>query len=217
MFKNMKIGVRLGVGFGLVVLLMIVIATIGITRMAILNASLDNVNNDKWPKVLLLQDGLSGVNVISLGGRDILIAADRHGVQTAKEEIYAGRASLGKAWEKLKPTLLEPEGMRMFELIISSRTRYVAAQDQLIKLAEEGRIDEGRSFMGYEFRPAAEEYRQRVNNLIEFQGALMNDLGREAAEQYNQARTLMFAMSVIAFLLAAAIAYWVTRDRKSVV
>lgn len=42
MFKNMKIGVRLGVGFGLVVLLMIVIATIGITRMAILNASLED-------------------------------------------------------------------------------------------------------------------------------------------------------------------------------
>jgi len=74
MFKNMRIGVRLGMGFGLVVVLMVAIAVIGITRMATLNESLENINNDKWPKVLLLQDGLAGVNAIGLGARDILMA-----------------------------------------------------------------------------------------------------------------------------------------------
>jgi len=69
MFKNMKIGVRLGVGFGLVVVLMVAIAVIGITRMAVLNESLENVNHDKWPKVLLLQDGLAGVNAIGPSAR----------------------------------------------------------------------------------------------------------------------------------------------------
>ncbi len=212
MFKNMKIGVRLGLGFGLVVLLMIVIAIIGITRMAVLNASLENVNNDKWPKILLLQDGMAGVNLIGLGGRDILLATDRHGIQSAKDDIYSGRASIGKAWEQLKPTLTEAKGIQMFELIVDSRTRYIMAQDQLIKLAEEGRIDEGRSFMGFEFRPAAEEYRKRVNDLIHFQGVLMSELGEAARQQYNQARILMLVMSAVALLLAVAIAYWVTRS-----
>jgi len=108
MFKNMKIGVRLGVGFGLVVVLMVAIAVIGITRMAVLNESLENVNHDKWPKVLLLQDGLAGVNAIGLGARDILMATDRPGIQAAKERILEGRSNIGKAWEKLKPTLVQP-------------------------------------------------------------------------------------------------------------
>ena len=34
MFKNLKIGVRLGLGFGLVVLLMIVLGIVGIVRVA---------------------------------------------------------------------------------------------------------------------------------------------------------------------------------------
>lgn len=34
MFKNMKIGTRLGLGFGLVLILLSVIAFIGITRLA---------------------------------------------------------------------------------------------------------------------------------------------------------------------------------------
>lgn len=105
MFKNIKIGMRLGMGFGLVVVLMVIIAIIGITRMAVLNESLDNVNSDKWPKILLLQDGLAGVNAIGLGGRDILMATDKQGVQSAKENILAGRTSIAKAWEQIKPTL----------------------------------------------------------------------------------------------------------------
>ncbi|OJW52617.1 MAG: methyl-accepting chemotaxis protein, partial [Thiobacillus sp. 65-1059] len=212
MFKNMKIGVRLGVGFGLVVVLMVAIAIIGITRMAVLNESLENVNHDKWPKVLLLQDGLAGVNAIGLGARDILMARDQPGIQAAKERIIEGRNNIGKAWEKLKPTLVQPKGIEMFQLILESRERFIAAQNQIIKLAEEGKAEEGRAFMESEFRPAANEYRKRVNDLVQFQGELMNELGKTASEQYSQARTLMLAMGAAAFLLAIGIAFWVTRS-----
>jgi methyl-accepting chemotaxis protein len=212
MFKNMKIGVRLGLGFGLVVVLMVAIAIIGSTRMAMLNESLENVNNDKWPKILLLQDGLAGVNAIGLGGRDILMATDKTGIQSAKEHILEGRGNIAKAWEKLKPTLVQPRGMEMFQLILEAREKYIAAQDQIIKLAEEGKAEEGLVFLESSFRPAANDYRKRVNDLIQFQGELMNELGQAAAEQYNQARSLMLAMSVAAFLFAAGLAFWVTRS-----
>lgn len=212
MFKNMRIGMRLGMGFGLVVVLMVIIAVIGITRMAVLNASLENVNNDKWPKILLLQDGLAGVNAVGLGARDILMATDKQRVQSAKENILAGRASIGKAWEQLKPTLIQPKGQELFQLILESRERYIAAQEQIIKLAGEGKGEEGRAYLESSFRPAANEYRKRVNDLIQFQGELMDELGKTASEQYNQARTLMLAMSVAAFLFAAGIAFWVTRS-----
>lgn len=212
MFKNMKIGARLGLGFGLVVVLMVIIAVIGTTRMAVLNESLDNVNNDKWPKILLLQDGLAGVNTIGMGARDILMATDEQGKQSAKENIIAGRASIAKAWEQLKPTLKEPKGMEMFQLILDSRARYIAVQDQIIKMVEESKVEEGQLFLESEFRPAADEYRKRVNDLIQFQGGLMNELGKVASEQYNQARMVMLSMSMAAFLVAAGIAFWVTRS-----
>ena len=212
MFKNMKIGARLGLGFGLVVVLMVIIAVIGTTRMAVLNESLDNVNNDKWPKILLLQDGLAGVNTIGMGARDILMATDEQGKQSAKENIIAGRASIGKAWEQLKPTLKEPKGMEMFQLILDSRARYIAVQDQIIKMVEESKVEEGQLFLESEFRPAADEYRKHLNDLIQFQGGLMNELGKVASEQYNQARMVMLSMSMAAFLVAAGIAFWVTRS-----
>ncbi len=212
MFKNMKIGVRLGIGFGLVVVLMVAIAMIGITRMSSLNESMENVNHDKWPKVLLLQEGLAGVNAIGLAARDLLMAGDKTGMETAKGRMLEARGNIGKAWDKLKPTLANPRGIEIFQQIMDSRERYIAAQNQLIKFAEEGKVEDGRAFMESEFRPAANQYRGRVDELVQFQGELMSELGTTASAQYNQARTLMLGMSVAAFLFAAVIAFWVTRS-----
>jgi len=212
MFSNMKIGMRLAVGFGIVVALLVAIAVIGLTRLASLNASLENITNDKWPKVLLLQDGLAGVNEIGLSARDLLLAADKAGQQRAKERILEARGNIGKSWEKLKPTLANPKGKEMFEQILAARDNYIAAQNQVIKLAEEGKGEEARASMDSGFRPAASEYRKRVNDLVKFQGDLMNELGETAAAEYRQARTLTLAMAVAAFLFAVGIAFWIVRS-----
>lgn len=148
MFSNMKIGMRLAVGFGIVVALLVAIAVIGLTRLASLNASLENITRDKWPKVLLLQDGLAGVNEIGLSARDLLLAADKAGQQRAKERILEARGNIGKSWEKLKPTLANPKGKEMFEQILAARDNYIAAQNQVIKLAEEGKGEEARAMCG---------------------------------------------------------------------
>ncbi len=212
MFSNMKIGVRLALGFGIVVALLVAIAVIGLTRMANLNASLENITKNMWPKVLLLQDGLVGVNEIGLSARDMLLATDKAGQQRAKERIFAARGSIAKAWDTLKPTLAQPKGKEMFELILTARENYIAAQNQTIKLVEEGKVDEARAFMDSGFRPAAGEYRKRVNDLVKFQGDLMTELGEAATAEYLQARTLTLSMAIAAFLFAFGIAFWIVRS-----
>ena len=47
MFANMKIGARLGIGFGMLVLLMAAISFIGITRLGTVNNSLGDIVQDK--------------------------------------------------------------------------------------------------------------------------------------------------------------------------
>ncbi|OYY95205.1 MAG: methyl-accepting chemotaxis protein, partial [Hydrogenophilales bacterium 28-61-23] len=212
MFGNMKIGTRLGLGFGLVLILLMVIAFIGISRLAAVNTSVEDIIHDKWKKTSLLQDGLVGVNEIGIGARDMALADSREDRQAAKDRVLAGRASIGKAWEALKPMLNQPKGIEMFQQVLESRERFIAAQNQVFKLTEEGRAEEARAFIAGDFRNVAVQYRQRVNALIKFQGDLMDQTGKSTAEQYQQARTLMLALAAIAILLGASIAVWVTRS-----
>jgi len=72
-FKNLRIGMRLGLGFGLVLVLLSVIAFIGITRLVAVNDAVDEIVNNRWLKVGLLQEGLAGVNVIGIGARDLVL------------------------------------------------------------------------------------------------------------------------------------------------
>lgn len=127
--KNLTIAKRLALGFGLVVLLLIAVSWLGISRMGELHDSLDDITKDKWKKVTLLKDGLAGVNEIGLGARDMTLAASKTDQQAAKERVLAGRTSIGKAWETLKPMLNQPKGKEFFEKIMESRAQFIDNQN----------------------------------------------------------------------------------------
>lgn len=212
MFSNMKIAVRLALGFGVVIALLITIAGIGAVQLAGLNTTVSDITHDKWPKVLLLQDGLAGVNEIGISARDLTLASDRQVMQRAKDRIMEARASIAKAWDKLRPSLTLPKGKELMQGILDARERYIAAQDQIIKMVEGGQVDDARAFLDSHFRPAATEYRKRVNELIRFQGDIMEQMSQQAAADYTQARNLVFGMSLVALLLAMGIATWIVRS-----
>ena len=209
--KSMKVGVKLGLGFGVVLLLLIAVAVVGINRLANINDALGDIVRDKWPKVGLLQEGLAGVNEIGIAARDLVLSADRESAQKARERVLEGRAGIAKAWEKIKPTLNQPKGKEMFQAILDARERYIAAQNQVIKLVEEGKRDEAASFLNADFRMAAVEYRKRLNALIKFQGDLMDEVGQAAAETVSAARALMIALGAAAVLMGIVIGFLITR------
>ena len=210
--KNLTVAKRLALGFGVVVLLLVVVSWVGISRLGELNASLDDITKDKWTKVTLLKEGLAGVNEIGLGARDMTLAASKADQQAAKERVLAGRAGIGKAWEALKPTLNQPKGKEFFEKILESRAQFIDNQNEVIRLVEAGRQDEARAFLVGEFRRTANTYRQHVNGLVAFQGELMEASAQAAEAGYKQARTLMLAVVVLALAFAAGIATWIIRS-----
>ena len=209
--KSMKVGVKLGLGFGVVLLLLIAVAVVGINRLANINDALGDIVRDKWPKVGLLQEGLAGVNEIGIAARDLVLSADRESAQKARERVLEGRAGIAKAWEKIRPTLNQPKGKEMFQAILDARERYIAAQNQIVKLVEEGKRDEAASFLNADFRMAAVEYRKRLNALIKFQGDLMDEVGQAAAETVSAARALMIALGAAAVLMGIVIGFLITR------
>lgn len=63
MFKNMKIGVRLGIGFGLMVLLLAAISIISYTRLSQINGEITNMVNDKFPKTVWANNVIGQLNI----------------------------------------------------------------------------------------------------------------------------------------------------------
>jgi methyl-accepting chemotaxis protein len=81
MFQNMKIGMRLGLGFGIVVMLMAGIAFLAISRMASLNQSIDLLINDRYPKTVWANNVIDNINIIARSMRNALLIQDAAGTR----------------------------------------------------------------------------------------------------------------------------------------
>jgi methyl-accepting chemotaxis protein len=215
MFKNMKIGARLGLGFGLLLILLSVIAYIGITKLAATNSSIESVNKD-WDQIALLQDALAGVNDIGVGARDMLLAdtmvlSDTKAYrQAAKDRILNARVNINNTFEKLKPFLVHPKEIELFHQTVDVGEHFIAAQNEVIKLLDENSTVQAGKFLSSDFLKIALEYRQRLNSLIKFKVDLMDEAGTSATDQYHKARAFMLTLACVALTLGIGIAFWIT-------
>ena len=73
MFKNLKIGVRLGMGFGFVALLLTCIAALAFAKLSALNTEIGDLVNDKFPKTVYANDIINQVNVAARSTRNALL------------------------------------------------------------------------------------------------------------------------------------------------
>jgi methyl-accepting chemotaxis protein len=215
MFKNLKISMKLAIAFGLVLLLLIAISATSSLRLMEMNGNTENIAKNLWPKVQLLQDGLAGVNDIGIAARDLALAATPEAQNAAKARVLDGRAAIGKAWEALTPKLLMPKGKEMMQAILQARERYIAVQNQIIKLAEEGKKAEAVTYLDTDFRPAATEYRKRVNALIKYQSDLLDSVGVDSAKAAETGLAVNIGLSIGAVLIALIGAFLVTRSITS--
>jgi methyl-accepting chemotaxis protein len=212
MFKNMKIGVRLGLGFSLVVLLLIAIAFIGITRLGNMNENIDNLIGDKYPKTVWANEIRDNVNIIARAMRNMLLFKDAAEIAKQHNRILDVRKNIKERMDKLAETIKSEKGKELLKLLVDARASFVASQDDFLKLVNSGRHDEAVTLILGKLSKEQATYFDAVQNLIDYQNHLMELAGKQAAEDYTAARNLMMLFSAIALLLAAGIAFWVTRS-----
>ncbi len=211
MFNNMKIAMRLGMGFGLMVVLMITIAVIGITRLANLNTSIDLTVNDRYPKTVMANDIIDNINVIARAMRNALIEEDQAKIRIELGRVEESRQIIIDRFKTLDETIRSPEGRKKLELAQKARLEYASSQDHFIQLVNEGKRDAAKIYLVSQVRGLQRAYFDAVTELIRFQGSLMEQAGKEAGEAYAAARDLMITLTIASFLLATVIALWITR------
>jgi methyl-accepting chemotaxis protein len=212
MFKNMKIGVRLGLGFGLVVLLMVIIAYIGITRLASLDDSVGKMANDRYPKTALANDISKQISVIARSMRNSLLLDKPEDVKKELERVEESRKVIKDDLEKLDKSITSDKDKDMLKELMDARSKYVGGQDQFIQLVTEGKKDDAKALLVTEIRPKQAAYFDALDKLIDYQSEQMDISAKQAVDDYQSARSLMLILSGIAGLLALGVAFWVTRS-----
>ena len=211
MFKNLRIGARLGLGFGLVVLLLAAISIVSYMRLSHINGEITNLVNDKFPKTVWANNIINNANVIARALRNSLLVK---GEDIAKEleRINGAKKEITENFDKLEKSIHLEEGKKKFAEALEARKIFVVDQEKFMELQKAGKRDEAIELMVTKMRKTQGDYIKAVNGLIDFQTDLMKKTGDDANAAAEGAQRLILILAIGAILIAFGFAFWVTRS-----
>jgi len=210
MFKDMKIGMRLGMGFGLVLILLAIISSVSYLRVGQVNTEIDGLVNDKFPKTVIANEIIDNINVIARALRNSVLVKQPDQVQNELKRVEDARLKIVEGFDKLEKVILSEDGKKALAKALDARKVFVGDQNKFLDLVKAGKRDEAIEHMVSTMRKTQGDYIAAVNELIAFQSELMQKSGAEANAMAAQTQMLIMVLGLIAMVVAVAFAWWVT-------
>ncbi|MDX9885790.1 methyl-accepting chemotaxis protein, partial [Thauera sp.] len=210
--KNLKIGLRLGIGFAIVLALLLIVAVMGSLRLGNLQAEITDIVGDKNVKVATSNDMIDAVNMIGLLHRNMLIMRGDDDIRSFTQGTNDERAKLLKSLEALEAFSYGDQGVRLLDAIKSARQGFVDVQQQFESLIAQRDFDQATNIFASTYRPAYLTYLDALKKFISYQTELMQETGRHAEELGEQSVMLLIGLAIAALLIGIGFAFFITRS-----
>ncbi len=211
--QHMKIGSRLALGFGAVILLVVVMAAMGLTRLANLHSITDTIVTKDWQKTVLVNEIVHVANENGRANMEMLLVTDLEARNKILERIDSNTQKVTELLEKLDGMISGAEEQALVEKIREVRTTYAAAFGKASKiLLGEGRRFEASRIMMSETSVALKAFLDTIGSLIEYEGKHLEASGAQAKQHHLSGRLLMLVLSAVVVLIGSSCAFGVTRS-----
>jgi methyl-accepting chemotaxis protein len=212
MLSNMKIGTRLGLGFGIMVVMLIIVSLLAILGTRSLDNSVTDIATDKFPKTIQANAIIDNVNVVARAIRNILLVKDRESVVAETKRITDARKAVSDLVGALEKTVTTPKGKEILAALKQKRADYLVQQTKVLELAEAGKKDAAVVVMLGDLRKAQQAYLDGITALIDYQNALVKELGESADKQASRTLWLTIIIGAFSILVACGVGYLVMKS-----
>lgn len=212
MLNNMKIGTRLTLGFGLVVVLLLVISILGYSRISAIDTELSLMVNDRFPKTVLANDIINEVNIVARATRNAVILRDGELVRKEMERITESAKVISDRMEKLDQTVTSDKGRALLKDLQDKRAAYRGDLAKLIELIGANKREDATSLLLGSMRTSQQAYLTSVQNLIAFQSELMVQAGKASETMADAAKLMITIFAILSVIAASLIAWFITRS-----
>jgi len=213
-FSNLKIGVRLAVGFVIVLALSIMVGVFSMSRLAMVNAATADVATNWLPATRALGDYRSAINAIRRLEAQHVMSNSEEQFQKWERAIGDAKAQASAAMNAYTSTVTTDEEHTLLNEIKSAEQGYYAAQVSLLKLssATDGVNDELRAAYNGTSRDALAVLLSAVEKDVAFQVKGADAAYKASQEQYASTRIAVIALLTVAVAIGSAMALVITRS-----
>ncbi|AMN46375.1 histidine kinase [Steroidobacter denitrificans] len=212
MLKNMKVGMRLSVAFALVLLLLGAVSMLSEQRLEQIKLATDQIVNDRYPKIVALNQITRNIDAMDLALRDSLLTTDREQMKNRIAAMDTMTAQITKAYEYLEGVEHLAEDRQQLEIINAARIPYVKLRASIMEKLLAGQREASTIEVQTQLQPLQDAYSAALRKLVDMQGELMQADSDSVAAVYVQSRKIVLLLSGVAAVLALLAAVWVTRS-----
>ncbi|MCD2515702.1 methyl-accepting chemotaxis protein [Massilia sp. G4R7] len=210
--KNLKIGARLGIGFTIVLALLLVVTLTALARMQsagdltyrLVNTSIKNQRNvAEWAKLIELNS--ARIETVFVSTDPALVAEMNERMKKVSARSTELQNEIGAS--------LRNEGVKaQFEVVKGERGAYLAARDALFKAKLAGDNELAITVYREQMAPRAASFEAAIDKLATMQITAADGVADSILESYANTRVLLIALGIAAVVLGAACAILIGRS-----
>ena len=208
---NMKVGTRLSAGFGLVLLMMVVLNVIGLIRVGSIG-EISAKADDVRVKTELASNVDVRVRDNAIRTLELIVTTDPAQMTKINEGIDANKKSISEAFEMLDKLVVQPKGIELLHKAKTDRGKYVAAITKVGELAIAGNKEEAGILMKAEAMPALNALQESLSAFKKFNKNNVLAGSAEIQQSIESMRALTLILGGAALLIGILAAFLITRS-----
>ena len=209
---RIRVGPRLMLGFGIVLMFMLIMLALGLSRMAMMQSNLEQIVQGDYAKITQLNKMRDAVRFRGIALRDVVLQDDFGFKRNETKRMREARKAYQDADAALAKLVQGAEEKSQLESI-----RQIEAKSaEQITVVMDAALSEDNATAQAAIRDVVRGQQQELIEKLD--GMLKNleqhslQMSEQAAQAYSSARILMLAMGALALVVGGLVAYFITRS-----
>lgn len=208
--SNMRIGVRLAIGFMVVLALSTAITVVGIVHTTMVADAAQKMVDEPIQKERLASDWFRNIEVSISRTTASAKSADPSLAPYFAQKAAELTKSNAAVTKKLESLLTSDTERQDYAKAMAVRKAFIEGRDEVFKLKEAGKSDEANLMLERRYIPAAEAYQGTVRAFLDTQRASLDQLSKGIARLKDESRNRSIVLACLGIALGVASAAWLT-------
>jgi len=209
---DIKISVRLGVCFAVLISVMCMIAGIGVKSLLSVAAATTEIVDDRYVKIQIGSQMTDQVNVAARNLRNSMLARNAEEVNKYLAVADNAIAKVNQHIDQLEKLVASARGKELLGKMKEARIAYTVQRLKLEELIRMQKMAEAANLLFTETSTAQNAYFEAIEKLVQFQGDLMEDSVAKSKLASTSAIMLMLTLSGIVVVFSVTCAWLITRS-----
>ena len=213
--KNWKIGVRLGAGFALILMLMVIMLIISFARMEAMSANLDAIVNYRSERIKQANTLIDLINKRRIANRDMILWTKEDEVKKMLEAFNKANADFVALANDMIEKSQTDEAKQRLHAIMQQNDKVVEINKPVLELSMANTDESNKKateILLTQVKPVQSAMTEAINDFIEWNGQKMRDEYKQSVEDYHSARNLLLTLGILAVILGSVIGWWITQS-----